>query len=282
MAVRSIDDIYQSFIDSKERINEIFTQLTDTVDDDANLTGLTSTSNTAIWRLWAYVSAVCYWIHEYLWGLFKIEVEAKVATAIPMTAAWYVSQLKKFQYGDDLLFEDFAPKYAVINTDKQIIKQAAVVESMLGVLLVKVAKADGDSLQALSILEKQAVESYIDDIKAAGTQVQVQSLNADQMKVQAEIHYDPTFVLGAVQTDVENVITNYLLYLPFNAEVLYSGLTDVIQAVDGVEDVKVNVLAVQQGDVFVNIHRRYVALAGYAAISDDAPLINTLSYFPRL
>lgn len=283
MAVRTIDDINAGFLDSKERINEVVNQLTDTVNEDANLANLNSTSMTSIWRLWAYVSAVCYWIHEYLWNEFKAEVDIKVAAAIPMTAAWYVEQLKGFQYGDDLMFDDFAPKYAVVDESKQIIVQAAVVQAMLGILLVKVAKSNGSGgLQALNTLEVQAVESYVDDIKAAGTQTQVQSLAADQIKVNAEIHYNPTFVAGAVQSDVEAAITEYLLYLPFNAEILCSKLTDVVQAVKGVDDVKINSLEVEQGGVFVKIHRQYIALAGYAEISPNAPLIETLSYIPNV
>jgi len=283
MAIRTIDDIEAVFIDSKERVNEIVEQLTDTVNKDANLIGLNSTSMTAIWRLWVYVSAVCYWIHEYLWGQFSAEVDVKVAAAIPMTAAWYVEQLRKFQYGDNLIFANFAPQYAIVDDSKRIVAQAAVVESMLGILLVKVAKLNGGGgLQALSALEVQALSAYVDDIKAAGTQTQVQSLNADQMKVQAEIHYNPTYIIGAVQSAVEEVITNYLLYLPFNAEVLCSKLSDAMQSVAGVEDVKILSLEVEQGGSFIKIHRQYIALAGYAEISVNAPLIKNLSYFPNV
>ncbi len=288
MQIRSIDDILKLMLESKTRVVELFNSITGSVLTDPELTELTSTSNSAVWRLWSFITSVCIWIHEYLWSLFKIEIETIAANAIPNTGAWLRAQLYKFQYGHDLLFENFVPYYATDEPDDRIITQAAVVETTTGLCLVKVAKGTTGSLEPLTLLEVAAVEQYIDDIKPVGTVTQILSLNPDKLRINAEVYYDPLFVLANVQLSVEAAIIAYIQNLNFNGRLYLSRLQDIIQSVPGVSDVNLAYVAAQIGSnpyveitgAVYPIQPSYQALAGYCEIDPLYPINTTIAYIP--
>lgn len=281
MQIRSIDDIYSVMINSKDRIIELWNDIQTSVLSDPLLAQLTSTSNTAIFRLWAFITAVQIWIHEYLWQLFKNEIEEIVSKAIPNTANWLRDQLYLFQYGDDLLFSNYDPYYAVVDPVKRIVKQAAVVPTTTGLVLIKVAKKGGlgQPLVPLSALEVSAVEQYIDDIKPAGTITQVLSLNPDKIKILAEVHYDAKYILQDLTNRVNAAIIAFLENLTFNGGLYVAKLQDSIQNVEGVTDVLINYVGAQVGsNPYTNINRLYTSTAGYCIIDPLFPTISTITY----
>jgi len=289
MQIRNIDDIKNIMLEAKDRVIELYNSITGSVLTDPELTQLTSPSAASVWRLWVFIVSVCIWVHEYLWGVFRQEVDEVAANAVPNTARWLRAQLYKFQYGHDLLFNNYIPYYATQDPDARIISQAAVVETTTGLVLVKVAKrASGGLLEALTSLEVQAVEQYIDDIKPAGTITQALSLNADKIKVLAEVYYDPLFVLGAVKANTEAAIVGCLQNLAFNGRLHLSKLQDAIQAVPGVTDVNLSYVGAQVGtNPYTQITNAvypaaptYQAVAGYCDIDPAFPLANTITYIP--
>lgn len=289
MQIRSIDDIRGVMLEAKSRVIELYNAITGSVLTDPELTQLTSPSAASVWRLWVFITSVCIWVHEYLWGLFRQEVDEVAANAVPNTARWLRNQLYRFQYGYDLLFDNYVPYYTTQDPDAQIIAQAAVVETTTGLVLVKVAKrASGGLLEPLTPLEVQAVEQYIDDIKPAGTITQVLSLNADKIKVLAEVYYDPLFVQIAVKTNTEKAIVNYLQNLAFNGKLHLSKLQDAIQSAPGVIDVNLSYVGAQVGtNPYTQISNSvypatptYQSVAGYCDIDPAFPLANTIAYIP--
>src|SRR5437868_6766764 len=87
-------------------ISEIQTQILAAVAADAVLSPkLTSTSKTAIYRLWAYIVAVAIWALENLYDLFRIETDEKIALLKPHSLRWYASKAVAFQYGFNLVAE---------------------------------------------------------------------------------------------------------------------------------------------------------------------------------
>lgn len=291
MQIRSIDDIKTLMLESKGRVIELYNSITGSVLTDPQLTQLTSTSAASVWRLWVFITSVCIWVHEYLWGLFRQEVDEVAANAVPNTARWLRAQLYKFQYGYDLLFDNYTPYYATQDPDAQIVAQAAVVETTTGLVLVKVAKrASGGLLQPLTSLEVQAVEQYIDDIKPAGTITQVLSLNADKVKIMAEVYYDPLFVQSVVKANTEAAVINYLQNLAFNGKLHISKLQDAIQSVSGVTDVNLSYVGAQVGvNPYVQISGAvypatptYQSVAGYCEIDPAFPLASTIAYIPSI
>ncbi len=236
---RKVTQIYDAIIAYKD--NQSFLQdLTPQNDTSQQLANdLNSDSKVAIWRLWAYTVAVAIWLHEVLWDLFKAEIEAKIANGIWGTVRWYQSEIFKFQFGDSLVYNALSGhyEYSVIDATKQIVKRCAVIESINGVLVIKVAKLNNNTPIPLLAAEETALTSYISKIKFAGTAVQIITGNGDLLRCEIEIIYDPITPVTIVAANVKSAINNYIANLDYNAQFRIIHLVDSIQKVEGVVDV---------------------------------------------
>lgn len=125
-------------------------------------------------------------------------------------SGYYTGKAKVFQYGDNLVVDsdtlDYT--YAVIDTDKQIIKQAAFEVAISGgaqILTLKVAKLDPDTnkLIALSSTEKTAFDSYFVNFEIPGLPVIKVSLAANIFSFLATITYYATYDIVALKASIE-------------------------------------------------------------------------------
>lgn len=259
-------------------------------DSQQFLDDLTTTSQVAEHRIWAWITAFFMHLLDKLFDTHKAEVEAIAARAKPQTAPWYRQKLLEFQYGDPLVYPDNVPVYATIDPAKQIIKRAAVVSSG-GAMIVKVATLSGSNLQPLTSLQLNAVKAYIHEIEAPGTNAQVFSLPADTLRLTADIYFDAQFVQGDVQAAVEAAINNYLANLPFDGTVYLNGsdgqpgLIDAIQAVNGVDDVELASAEAKNGAVpYAAFTRVWSTVAGYIIedTSTGNAFADTITYVPNV
>ncbi|NDC41569.1 MAG: nucleotidyltransferase [Chitinophagia bacterium] len=260
---RSIDTIYAQIIAAKEA--------------DSNLAGLTSTSATAIWRLWAYVTAVCTWTLENLFDSHKAEVTALIAAEKAHTARWYRYKALLFQYGDSL--PDGSDVYNPIVPANQIVKQAAAVE-VGGVVRIKAAK--NVPLEALSSDELAALTVYLQRIKDAGVRLNVTSNDPDNLQVVMTVYYDPLVLRstgeridGSGDTNVKDAIVNYLLNLPFNGLVLTNSLLDAVRATEGVVNASITSTQARYGTLpYAAFTDEYNPDAGYITLDETHFLAN--------
>lgn len=277
MQIRSLDDIIIVLYESKERVVELWTSIMANAISDPLLAGLTSTSNTAIWRLWAFITAVCIWMHEYIWSLYQKEIQTIADSAIPNTAAWLQKQVLLFQYGHNLLFENYRPYYTTVDLSARIIARSAVIDGVPAV--VKVAKMSGSALTPLSAIELSALGFYVDQIKPVGTPIQLLSLSPDKIKVVAEVHYRGLLSLSVVKQQVELAINSYLANLPFDGRLYLSELQDAVQSVQGVIDAHLTYVGFQIGLLpYEQIAREHQTYAGYCEIDAANPLVATITY----
>lgn len=285
--MRTIGQIYQEIVDYKDSQSAI-QALAPTADTEQQLQAdLNSTSKVAIWRLWAYLTAVAIWTHESLWELFRIEVQKVADSAIVGTVPWYQGQVFKYQHGDTLEYDPVTGKYAyaTIDTDVQIVKRCAVIEQPDGVLAFKVAKLSSGAPVALDSSEQSALVQYIKKIRFAGTRFTLLSGNGDIIRIEATIYYDGVVPLATIKANVQAAITNYIGALPFNGELLLSTLVDKVQAVDGVLDVVL--VSTQTKSIstnpYVEIVRVHVPLYGYYKIDSTTgnTLNDTLTFVPQ-
>jgi len=224
---RTIAQIQQAIIDAKNA--------------DANLSGLSSTSNVAIWRLWTYIVAFCQWTIETFFDLHVAEVKGIIATQKPHTLQWYATMAKAFQYGDALAVD--SDTYAVIDTTKQIVNYAAAIEYTNGIkgLRIKVATLSGGSLAPLNSPQLTAFTAYMQTIKDAGVRLTMTTANPDSLKLNLNIYYNALVLEGTgarldgtASTPVQDAIDNYLENLPFNGLYINFELLEALKAVDGV------------------------------------------------
>lgn len=280
---KSINDIYKEIVDKKDSLTNIqaIAPTGDSV-DQLN-TDLNSGSKVSIWRLFVYLIALAHHTQQFLWDLFKVEIEAIVANAPTGTLPWYQLQVLKFQYGDSLTFFNEKYIYPTIDESKQIVKLCAVEDRADGVVVIKVASLSNNLPTPLSTIEKTALEAYVSKIRFAGTKFSIVSTPPDLLKFLGTIFYDPTIPLSTVQQNVETAIDLYLKNLPFNGVFKINALIDVIQAVQGVTDVTVGSIEAKYGALaYSPITRTYTAQAGYISIDPASPLSATLVYSPSI
>lgn len=268
---RTIDDIQKLIIAEK--------------DASPGLASLNSTSKTAIWRLWTYITAVAIWTLENLFDLHKKEVNHLLLTKKPHNLIWYKAKAEAFQYGRDL--KPGSDRYDNTGVDhlkvekSRIVKHVAIVENQkTGWVRIKAAKEVNGELQKLSREnpdELGALNRYIQQIKDAGVKVLVDSLPPDRLRLHIDIYYD-AMVLdanggrldGSSIKPVENTVHAYLRSLPFNGAFVIATLTDRLQETPGVVIPQIRHVAASYGtrnEVCIPV--RYIPDAGYLRIDAD-------------
>lgn len=276
---RTINEIYTDIITKKDSLEDLEGLGYAGDDTELLLQDLNSSSKVAIWRLWAYVTAVTIYFHEKLWDLFKAEVEEKLK-AIPGTDAWLVNECKKFQNGDLLIFNnDGTYGYASPKPDDQIIERVSV-SSQFGNSVVKVAKEGvGGGLSPLSVPEMTAFKEYLNQIQYAGSSIVAVTGESDKITLPLSVYYNAQIPLTDLRPDVETAVLNYLANLEFDGAFKLIRLIDAIQVIEGVLDVTVNGASAKPhlGSP-IEITREYRPVSGYIEIDDAAPLSSSINY----
>lgn len=282
LQLRKLDDIKSVMVEQKDRVVELHEEIRGEVLATPGLTTLNSTSKSAIWNLWAFVTAMSIWLHEFLWVRYRVFLEEAARFAQPHTRSWYWRRSLEYQHGDTVIVTNGVVGYATVNTSLQIVKAAAVVEANGGII-VKVAKLVSGSLAPLSNPEKTGFEAYLNAIKDAGVVSSVVSQNADVLKMVATITYDPSKqTLTAFQAALEAAIVAYVQNLPFDGTFRTLHLVDAMQAVSGFVDVSFDELEASVAYVstpsFSPIAQTYQSVAGYMNVDVNFPLSANLSY----
>jgi hypothetical protein len=242
------------------------------------LSDLTSESQVSLFGNIFYVTAVEVAILEQLIDAYILDIETIIQAQAIGSTPWLRAKVLEFQYGDNVELDTttFAIEYPVPDTTKQIITRCSVKETGNLVVQVKVAKSDPP--EALAAGEVTALEDYVDRIQPAGTQINVVSLDSDKLYIEGTIYYQGQFS-SVIQDTVELALTNYMTNLSsatnFDGIVKINTILDTIQAVEGVSDVRLSVVAgradatafISKTTVFdlangVNL-REYETFAGY-------------------
>lgn len=254
------------------------------------LNDLTSASRVSIWRLWAWVIAYMYTVLDGFWDLQKADVDLKAASAVYANDEWWVRKTKAFQYGDNTLGVKMGANGVLIleydsttlqaDADRRIVKYAAITSSN-GASTIKAAKDVSGFPAKLAQDELRGLTAYAKIVQPAGVNVTIVSNAADLIKYRIDIYYDAIqnvndITLGTVtdpglKTLVTQAILNYHSNLRFDGEVQFTKLTDYIQAVSGVQDVKiVDAQAKPELDNWKPIDLIYYSKAGFVQLTNIA------------
>ncbi|WP_394749472.1 hypothetical protein [Spongiimicrobium salis] len=262
-------------------------------DNFESLNGLDSTSNVALYRLWAFVIAtVMYVLYEFL-RVFTIEMDQRISEQKLFTTLWFRSIALDYRHGHPLLenginFYNDEGYTAEEIANAMIVARSAVVELEIdnrNILFIKVAKETDGELEKLSAEELQGLREYFERIKPAGTKLQLLSERADDLRLTIDFYYDPLVLTsqgvridGTNNTPVQDAIREYLKNLRFNGEFNISQLEGILRALEGCanRDAYVEAAAAnyQVPENFQSIDDFYIANSGYMGISDDNLTIN--------
>lgn len=262
-----------------------------------NLATLNSPSQTAIYKLWKFITATVINYCEQLWDIYKAELEVKIANAAVGTNQWFKSKCLAFQYSvttPQVLVVDskFAINYPIVDATLLLITRASVKTTTTRVVLIKVAKANPPI--ALSAPELSSLTGYINDLAFAGINYIVSSTASDQLYLKANIYYSGQYS-ATISASVIDAINVYLANIEFDGGIVLSKIFDAIQGVTGVTDcVFVDVAARADSTPFASktylvqnnttIIRNYPTNAGYITEEISAAayrFANTLTFIPQ-
>lgn len=212
-----------------------------------DLTTLNSPSQTAIYRLWKFITSTIINYLEQLWGIYKAELETQISAAAVGSNAWLQSKVMKFQYSASTpqvlaVDSNFAINYPTIDTTLQIITRCSVTTTSQRVCLVKVAKSDPPV--ALSAPELSSLSGFLSDLNFAGVNYVAQSLTSDKIYIDADIYYNGQYA-STISANVIDAINAYLAAIPFDGKIKLMSLIDAIQGVTGVTDVVLKNVAIR-------------------------------------
>ena len=252
---------------------------------DHTLSGLTSTSQVAIWQLWTWVVAVCQWTLENLFDAHKAEVQGIIATQKPHSLQWYVTMATAFQYGISLPPD--TDVYAIVppvSLSVLIVNYAAAVE-LSNLVRIKVATLSGGVLAPLTGSQLTAFTAYMSAVKDAGVRLQLTSGPPDTLQLALNIFYDPLILDntgkrldGTNNTPVLDAVNSFLDTLPFNGLFVLNFLINTLQNIEGVRIGQVALAQAHYGSTpYVAILVEYTPDAGYM-ILDTAYFNANITY----
>ena len=203
-----------------------------------NLATLNSTSQTAIYTLWKFITSTIINYVEQLWDIYKNDLELIVASAPVGSNRWFQKKVLEFQYDATTpqvleIDSNYAISYPIIDATKRLITRCAIITTPTKQVVIKVAKSDPPV--ALTTTEKNSLTGYVSDISFAGINYSVISLASDKIYIKGDVYYNGQYAL-TISASVITAINSYLANIPFNGSVSLLGLTDAIQSVTGVTD----------------------------------------------
>jgi hypothetical protein len=271
-------------------IDEIFNSIMAEKANKADLDTVNSVSRVAMFRMWAYITAVCIWVHEKYWDVFRAEIETKIEEQVLGKARWYRAKALAFQYGQELDADTGEYDNSLLTDDQiaalKIIKYAAVPDEDSSKPRIKVAKQAGGLPVQLSEDELAAFKVYMSRIKFTGVKLVIDSLPPDSLKLVLDIWYNPLVLKsdgsridGAAAAPVKDGIKTYLNLLPFNGEYATTRLTNYLEKIDGVELPVVKLAQSKYGlFAFTGIDEKSIPDAGYYTIANEDLTINYREY----
>ncbi|MCT3661037.1 nucleotidyltransferase [Elizabethkingia anophelis] len=231
--MRTITDIYNALLAEKERQEE--------------LSGLTSNSKAAVWRLMFYIVAFAIYTHEQIFGAHQAELEVLLRKEKAHGLLWYREKAKAFQYGFQLLpdkdqFDNTGKTDDEIEASK-IIKYAAISEDdKESRLILKIATETNGKLSPITESQYNGFRTYANEYRDAGVKITIINYLPDILKMHLQIKVDDKIIdengFHRLQGNkpFEDAINEFMKELPFNGELMLNSLVDKLQKVPGVID----------------------------------------------
>lgn len=226
-----------------------------------------------------YVFAVALWTLEKLFDAHTEEVDDRIEQLEPHTLRWYVNKAKAFMFGRRLVTDtDYYDTTGMSETDidtLRVVKYAVATESNTVVYLKVAGEREGNPYP-LPDSQLSALNSYINEIKDAGVSVQIRNEEADDMKMEIVVYYDPTLLSaeGVSLIDgskpVEDAVRSTITSLPFDGVLRKSDLLAAITAANGVEVADITTLDVRphSSDSWTPVVGYNRPYSGYYKIND--------------
>ena len=190
-----------------------------------------------------YVFAVAVWAVEVLFDKHAAEVDARIEQLEPHTLRWYVNKAKAFMYGYKLIEDtDRYDTSGMSETDiakARIVKYAVATEDDTVVYIKVAGQTDSGKPCLLNKSQFAALKHYVNEIKDAGVSVQLRNEEADLIRINLVVYYDPTLMnergeLSDASKPVDEAVQSVITNLPFNGIFRNTDLLEAIKAIPAV------------------------------------------------
>ena len=169
---RTINDIYKAAVEERNKRMEL---------KEFNSDSKVSILNGITWTFAAVIQSF-----EMLLDVFAIDISTVINNRVNGTPKYYANALLQYQKGDTLVVREdgLAFGYATVDETKRIITQVSYIESaqdenLDSTLILKVATGEQGKLAKIPEEEMQMINTYINQIKFAGTRISVISREGD-------------------------------------------------------------------------------------------------------
>lgn len=244
--------------------------------DDAQM------SKAGVWKLLRSIVALAIFTLETLFDSFKDDVTALAATTGFGKPAWWVEQMKSFQYGDILLESNGRLFYEKIDPTKQIIAKCSINE-VDGIVKIKIAALIGGNLVIINDSDQRTmISSYVSAINPAGIVTQIVSHNADKLKFNIGFVFDGKLIQSDFETTVKNAIKTFLKDIEFDGKFKVNRFRDALELIPGMIDVYINEVDYKSptdatwAAIPLNVYKD--SISGYYQHMEDE---STLTFIPQ-
>lgn len=241
---RTINDIYKEAVEERNKRLEL-----KEFKSDSKLSVL----NGITWTFAAVIHSF-----ETLLDVFAIDISNAINNRVNGTPAYYANALLQYQKGDTLVVREdgLAFGYATVDKTKQIITQVSYVESteetkLDSTLILKVATGEQGKLAKIPEDELVMINAYINQIKFAGTRINVISREGDVLIPKVTVYYDGAVTEAEIYDNIEGKLNEYIMNMEFDSSVYASKILEVIKSAEHVTDVYINPDEVPQQGIFL-------------------------------
>ena len=241
---RSINEIYKEIVAEKDKRLELSEYKSDSK---------VSVINGIAW----FVSAAIY-SFETIMDTFIVDINDIIKDRINGTPSYYVNAALKYQHGDKLKIKDDGLGFGYEKTDetKRIITQASYQESsnpqsLDTKLILKVATGTNGKLSPLTEDQLTQVTAYINQIKFAGTYIEVVNRKGDIIIPRLTVFYDGSVMEETMRSALDDALNKFIMETKFNSAIYVSSIVSCLMAVEHVTDVYMDVNAVPQQGVYI-------------------------------
>lgn len=131
---------------------------------------------------------------ELIFDAHKEEIEEIINVTEPGNLLWYKSIVLEYQHGDALIIENNLHTYNTIDLTSRIVKKVSVVEVEINnrmTLVFRTAKEVNGVFVKMNETEVAGLSSYLHERKFAGTRIDVQSNDPDELYLSFNAILDP-------------------------------------------------------------------------------------------
>lgn len=239
-------------------INEIYKEIIAEKDKRLELSDIQSDSKVSIFNGIAWTVAAAIYSFETIMDVFTVDMNNALQERINGTPSYYVNSLLKYQHGDKLKIRDdgLGFGYEKVDESKRIVTQASYQEdsneqSLDTKLILKVATGTNGKLSPLTSDQLMMVTSYVNQIKFAGTTIEVVSRKGDIIIPRLTVYHDGALPEETMRSKIDEALNSFIMETKFNSAIYVSNIVNCLMAVEHVTDVYMDVNAVPQQGVYI-------------------------------